>query len=264
MMKLIRLGICVVLASSIFNAMAMDHNIIKRKRKSIDAPQNKRYMEEHQPLEEAFPQAQLRIMLCLSQKKNYIQQDLQKLSEKDLLGQAATRNRNLSISQRTNLLKQVQDPDILNPQDHYETPLIWAAQDSHTTFLIHSWKQAGHSVDLQNNKGQTALMQAAESNVPNAVRLLLYFGANTTLTNNDEKTAYDLAEENLKHQKSKYFPVDYPQVKKKTVEIIEMLSNFEAYKKNHPEKFEDIEQEREEAETVMNLPASDTLTISKK
>lgn len=70
------------------------------------------------------------------------------------------------------------------------TLLIYAAKNNHThTELVKLLLEFGTKLDLQDNKGKTALMYAAKKGHSAIVRLLLEFGAALDLQDNDGKTA---------------------------------------------------------------------------
>lgn len=187
-------------------------------------------------------------------------QNTQELTDLDLIRQATFQplaSKQRSIGEMVNLLKRVKNPKSLdNHSDSVYTALIWAATLDFTN-VIHALIKAGANVDAPNNKGSTALMKGVRSNNPNAVRVLLDHGADKGLTNEDGKTADNLA---MDYHNSIHLP-DNPR-NNKADEIKKMLSNFEIYKKNHPREFEAIEQEKKEAEKAMSLPASGKLTLA--
>ncbi|PHS69055.1 MAG: hypothetical protein COB23_08050 [Methylophaga sp.] len=71
---------------------------------------------------------------------------------------------------------------------------MWAAgygKAGEITLLI----DAGANVDLQDDRGRTALMMAAHAGYIEVVTQLLSHGSKTSLMDNDGKSAYDLAAE---------------------------------------------------------------------
>lgn len=94
------------------------------------------------------------------------------------------------------LLKYGADPN--QPGAHNVLPLIRAAAggfgDRHTVQILTMLIGRNADVNLQDERGFTALMTAAETGSPEVVKLLLEHGADATMTNCDGKTAMSIAQ----------------------------------------------------------------------
>ena len=85
-----------------------------------------------------------------------------------------------------------------------ETPLHIAAVRGDTA-AISALLDAGAHIDTPGEHGYTALHEAAAQGHPQAVLLLLSRGASTTITNNDGRTAQELAELLDSHEIARLF-----------------------------------------------------------
>ena len=95
----------------------------------------------------------------------------------------------------------------LNIQDNFgHTALIWAARNSDNKEIVKLLLNAGADIDKQNNGDYTALICAALENNRKIVELLLDYGADEFILNNENKSFYDY----LDDENKKYFLQNYP------------------------------------------------------
>lgn len=82
----------------------------------------------------------------------------------------------------------------VNGQDHSgNTPLHWAARGGHTDCVQLLLSTEGVCLNVQNTMGETSLHLASYHGHEEVVSALLRAGIDSTLTNNDQKTAHNLA-----------------------------------------------------------------------
>ncbi|XP_047139377.1 osteoclast-stimulating factor 1 [Hydra vulgaris] len=73
------------------------------------------------------------------------------------------------------------------------TALHWAASGGHMACAVALLNEPNISLDVQNKLGDTALHNASWKGHTDIVEALIERGANTSIKNNEKKTAYDLA-----------------------------------------------------------------------
>uniref|UniRef100_A0A3B3ZD33 LNR domain-containing protein n=1 Tax=Periophthalmus magnuspinnatus TaxID=409849 RepID=A0A3B3ZD33_9GOBI len=87
----------------------------------------------------------------------------------------------------------------VNNTDHTRSALHWACSVNHLS-LARTLIRYGAAVDLQDNKGETALFLSALHGCYDTARLLLLHGANLDLRDRRGRHAVDAAQEGMHHQ----------------------------------------------------------------
>lgn len=89
------------------------------------------------------------------------------------------------------IFKKYYQPNIIDEHgETFVTSMVKSGKVNNLRMLLHS----GEDVNQKNVRGLTPLMLAAMGNYPIVVRRLLEAGADKSITNNDGKTALELAE----------------------------------------------------------------------
>ena len=86
------------------------------------------------------------------------------------------------------------------------TALIKAVSNNNNIEIVKLLLDSGVNIDKQNNYGHTALIDAASNNNVEIVELLLYYGSDEFILDNNDKSFYDYL--NTKNQQ--YFRHKYP------------------------------------------------------
>lgn len=85
----------------------------------------------------------------------------------------------------------------INARDNYgQTALHWAASSSEDPEVLHLLIEAGAHLDVRSIHGETPLMYATRNVHPEMVGILLEAGADGSLKDLDDKSAFDHAQEN--------------------------------------------------------------------
>lgn len=84
------------------------------------------------------------------------------------------------------------DADINSTDNNLDTPLAWACRKNQVA-VVDELVVSNASLDCQNHLGWTALMEASFRGYNEVLSILLHKGADTRISNNEGKTALDLA-----------------------------------------------------------------------